>query len=68
MVDTICGTGWYSFVRFETVQKGPSIKDVRKGGRGGLSKADVCGRGGGGFRVGKCGRTQNFGNFPQNSI
>ena len=62
-------TGYYfefdflrTFSEFQ-LYKGPSIKDVRKGG-GGLSKADVCGRGG----LGKCGRPQNFRDFPQNSI
>ena len=41
--------------------KGPSIKDVRK--EGGKEVCVKSGRGGG-----KCGRPQNFGDFPQNSI
>ena len=34
---------------FFTIHYGPSIKDVRRRGEGGLAKADVCGRGEGGL-------------------
>ena len=55
----------HSFIQFllcykaDTALKGPSIKDVRtRGGRGGQSKADTCGRRGEGGSGAKCGRPQ----------
>ena len=59
MVDFDIRSTLYTTIRARP-PKGPSIKDVRKGG--GVVKS---GRGGG---LGKCKRPQNFGNFPQNSI